>query len=611
MSDRIKKIKIKQSDGTFSDYIPIGADAKNIDTTRGESVQSVIDKTARYYNSIAEMKLDDNVQVGDTCVTLGYYEVNDGGSGTYKIVDDSSLEDDGGSIHELNNGLKAKLIIKNNQINVKQFGAKGDGTTDDTNAVQSASNASANLNIPILFIPNGIFLIQKLDILNKQQRLLGATNLTITSSSRKTVLKALNDTSEYLVRVKNETGMTSGNSVENICFDGNNYKINLLEIYGQNFFTIKNCGFNKTCGKGVYLRYIMESYISNCVFRMCGSENNGAIWFGNFISQEGNNNESWNCNNVHIDHCTFGYNSGNWIGTEENPNLDAIWIDHNKFEYDSTYSNGANTSETAVIRIKQIARANISDNTFFGFKNESNYNYYGNIILLDGGIGPVQINNNIFWNCTPNHPMIKTNSPTVVGKNNIVNTRSSTHSKGYNYFYADGSLPCYMEPIINTQSNGQKNSGNKTYTVPNGYIDGTHLDSSETFDMIRDEDSISFDKKVIYAKYSNLETQNSGWSIFSISKNFYQGLQGKIKIFARIKNFDDGIDKNTKRFRMWYFQPSVSSSLTTTYHPTDEWQWYAWELDFDNWTSNQVNIEFAYGSLLCDGAIILYEPTVE
>ena len=137
MSDRIKKIKIKQSDGTFSDYIPIGADAKNIDTTRGESVQSAIDKTARYYNSIAEMKLDDNIQIGDTCITLGYYEVNDGGGATYKIIDASSLEDDGGSIHELNNGLKAELVIKDNKVMPEQFGAYGDGEHDDTIAFQN------------------------------------------------------------------------------------------------------------------------------------------------------------------------------------------------------------------------------------------------------------------------------------------------------------------------------------------------------------------------------------------------------------------------------------------------------------------------------------------
>lgn len=144
MSDRIKKIKIKQSDGTFSDYIPIGADAKNIDTTRGESVQSVIDKTARYYNSIAEMKLDDNIQVGDTCVTLGYYEVNDGGSGTYKIVDNESLIDDGGSVHTLDNGLKAQLVIKDS-VNVKQFGAYGNGEYDDTNAIRNTINYIDNL----------------------------------------------------------------------------------------------------------------------------------------------------------------------------------------------------------------------------------------------------------------------------------------------------------------------------------------------------------------------------------------------------------------------------------------------------------------------------------
>lgn len=42
MSDRIKKLKIKKQDGTFSDYIPIGADAENIDMPNGYDLDSVI-----------------------------------------------------------------------------------------------------------------------------------------------------------------------------------------------------------------------------------------------------------------------------------------------------------------------------------------------------------------------------------------------------------------------------------------------------------------------------------------------------------------------------------------------------------------------------------------
>ena len=40
--DRIKKLKIKKQDGTFTDYIPIGADAQNIDMNNGFSVQANI-----------------------------------------------------------------------------------------------------------------------------------------------------------------------------------------------------------------------------------------------------------------------------------------------------------------------------------------------------------------------------------------------------------------------------------------------------------------------------------------------------------------------------------------------------------------------------------------
>lgn len=122
MADLIKKIKIKKQDGTFTDYIPIGAEAQNVSTTDGDSVQLKLNKKPYYYNSVADMKADTKLKVGDMAVTLGYYEPNDGGHGEYIIVDDDSLIDDGGSIHALSNGLRAKLIINDKNINIKQFG---------------------------------------------------------------------------------------------------------------------------------------------------------------------------------------------------------------------------------------------------------------------------------------------------------------------------------------------------------------------------------------------------------------------------------------------------------------------------------------------------------
>lgn len=151
MSDRIKKIKVKKSDGTFSDYIPIGADAKNIDTIDGESVELKLNKKPYYYNNVADMKADTKLKIGDMAITLGYYEANDGGNGTYKIVNDDNLIDNGGSIHNLNNGLKAKLIIEN-KINIKQFGAKGDGISDDTIKIQNAIDFGFSKGIDV-YVP--------------------------------------------------------------------------------------------------------------------------------------------------------------------------------------------------------------------------------------------------------------------------------------------------------------------------------------------------------------------------------------------------------------------------------------------------------------------------
>lgn len=101
-----------------------------------------------YVESVASLREADAV-IGNVYGTTGYYSANDGGASIYTIrAKDVADVDDGGSIIFLDNGNVAELIT-DGIVNVKQFGAYGDGTHDDTNAINTAyQNSKYNLYIP-------------------------------------------------------------------------------------------------------------------------------------------------------------------------------------------------------------------------------------------------------------------------------------------------------------------------------------------------------------------------------------------------------------------------------------------------------------------------------
>ena len=113
------------------------------------------------YKSVAEMKADSLLSAGMTAQTLGYYSPNDGGAGTYIIRAKAEADvDDGGSLHELTSGLVAELVVENGTVNVKQFGAKGDGVTDDSDVIQATLNAANNTHCKVFF-SKGAYIISK------------------------------------------------------------------------------------------------------------------------------------------------------------------------------------------------------------------------------------------------------------------------------------------------------------------------------------------------------------------------------------------------------------------------------------------------------------------
>src|SRR5690606_21772499 len=82
----------------------------------------------RIANSVAEMKNTD-FKVGEFVKVLGYSTPNDSGGAEYIIENNSGNPRNIDIV--LNNGLRAKYS-NDNKINPIQFGAKGDGITNDS-----------------------------------------------------------------------------------------------------------------------------------------------------------------------------------------------------------------------------------------------------------------------------------------------------------------------------------------------------------------------------------------------------------------------------------------------------------------------------------------------
>lgn len=145
-------------------------------------------------------------------------------------------------------------------------------------------------------------------------------------------------------------------------------------------------------GTALYLQDFMESRIINCHFNSIGSETSNVIHIGDYVDAA-----SWNVNNLHIENCTFGSNSGYWIYMSDSANADLVWIHGNKFEWDSTPTN-ANSTNKSVIYAGKVERLYVVNNGFVYFY--PSHNLYETILKV--GVAAaygIQFLGNTAWGC--------------------------------------------------------------------------------------------------------------------------------------------------------------------------------------------------------------------
>ena len=113
-------------------------------------------KSILAFDNVSDMISSKNLIEGSYAQTYGFHNINDGGNKKYKIIKEVNAQNVNGrtKINLLHDDLYA--ISLNDTINVREYGAKGDGITDDTEAIQFCIDTFPHRNI---YIPNGEYLI--------------------------------------------------------------------------------------------------------------------------------------------------------------------------------------------------------------------------------------------------------------------------------------------------------------------------------------------------------------------------------------------------------------------------------------------------------------------
>lgn len=143
-------------------------------TSVEDALNTFFDEAPIIVDNIAQLRALDHT-VNRNALTRGYYADGDKGAGRYYYDStDTASPDNGGTVIVATDNARWKLIWSE-QLNVRQFGAKGDNVTDDKAKIQAAIDAIAATG-GIVFFPAGQYVINSgIEVLANGVTLQGAS----------------------------------------------------------------------------------------------------------------------------------------------------------------------------------------------------------------------------------------------------------------------------------------------------------------------------------------------------------------------------------------------------------------------------------------------------
>ena len=337
-------------------------DAMVEDGTLDQIIQQYLNSSAIWgFDTVQDMKNATNLINGSYAKTLGYYKINDGGEATYKITNTVSETE---YKEELKNGLFATLLIDNDSVNVHQFGAKGDGTTDDSNAINLALSSKA---YNISFIKGNTYMVRGYEEGQPEGSttgLIGTTGLIIPSNKNV-------DLNESTIK----------------CITNSRQNYNIFTIAEKENIILKNgtiigdrathTGATGEWGYGIAIKSSTNITLDNLKISEC---------WGDGINLNNNGNGSILNKNITINNCICDSNRRQGMSIENGDIINVI-----NSQFNNTGNNNLHTAPSAGCDVEPGSYQNVKNVLFDNCSFNSNY---GAGLLLDGtNVSLITVNN--------------------------------------------------------------------------------------------------------------------------------------------------------------------------------------------------------------------------
>ena len=166
--------------------------------------------------------------------------------------------------HKIAGKTESEIVSVLNMFkNVKDYGAKGDGTTDDTSAIQSAINDAVNHGYT-LYIPSGTYIINS-SLLIQSSNLVG---LEIIGQSQTNTILQYNG-NDFAIKIGDGSVALDKVAFQRFGVAGNSNALGGIQINGANrliFRQLAFSSFNNTDAAGLYFKRSWIHVVEDCRF---------------------------------------------------------------------------------------------------------------------------------------------------------------------------------------------------------------------------------------------------------------------------------------------------------------------------------------------------------